>query len=158
MLFGHIESPANIAEHLGRLRELQEETGGITEFIPLVFVPYRTRLGRERGIREMLPVDRTKLLYAASRLFFGRVLVNLQTSWCKLGLPLALETLDVGVNDLGGTLLSESITRAAGGSHGQAMTPQAMVEAIRSAGRTAVRRDTLYDVLSVDEKATRRPA
>ena len=158
ILFGHIESPADIAEHLGRLRDLQQETGGITEFIPLVFVPYRTRLGRERGIREMLPAERTKLLYATSRLFFGRVLTNLQTSWCKLGLPLALETLEVGVNDLGGTLLSENITRTAGGRHGQAMTPQALAKAIRSTGRTPVHRDTLYNVLSVEETQTRRPA
>ncbi|MBN2477552.1 MAG: 5-amino-6-(D-ribitylamino)uracil--L-tyrosine 4-hydroxyphenyl transferase CofH [Pirellulales bacterium] len=158
MLFGHIESPANIAEHIGRLRDLQQQTGGLTEFIPLIFIPYRTRLGRERGIHEMLPVERTKLLYATSRLFFAPVLPNVQTSWCKLGLPTALETLDTGCNDLGGTLLSENITRTAGGRHGQAMTVEALVAAIRSAGRTPVHRDTLYNVLSVNDRAARRPA
>lgn len=147
LLFGHIESSQDIAEHLGRLRDLQQETGGFTEFIPLIFIPYRTELGRERGIAEMLPLPRTKLLYATSRLFFGRLLANLQTSWVKLGLAAALETLDVGVNDLGGTLLSENITRSAGGRHGQAMTADALVQAIQSAGRTPVHRDTLYNVL-----------
>ena len=152
ILFGHIESPPDIAEHLGRLRELQQETGGFTEFIPLIFVPYRTPLGRQRGIREMLPMPRVKLFYATSRLFFGRVLVNLQTSWVKLGLPAALETLNVGVNDLGGTLLSENITRSAGGAHGEAMALEGLAAAIRSAGRTPVRRDTLYNVLAVNEQ------
>lgn len=158
MLFGHIESPRDIAEHLGRLRDLQQQTGGITEFIPLIFVPYRTPLGRKRGIHEMLPAGRVKLLYATSRLFFGRTLANLQTSWCKLGMPLAVETFDVGVNDLGGTLLSENITRTAGGRHGTSATLPDLVRAIRSSGRTPVRRDTLYQVLEVNEQPLRRPA
>ena len=158
MLFGHVESPRDIAEHMGRLRDLQLETGGITEFIPLVFVPYRTELGRRRHINEMLPADQITLLYATSRLFFGRVIANLQTSWVKLGLAVALETLDAGVNDLGGTLLAESITRSAGGGHGQAMTPEELVRAIRSAGRVPVHRSTLYDVLKVDPQVMRRPA
>lgn len=158
ILFGHVESPEDVAEHLGRLRDLQQETGGITEFIPLVFVPYRTELGRTRGITEMPSAGRVKLLYATSRLFLGRAIPNLQTSWVKLGLDAALETLDVGVNDLGGTLLSESITRSAGGRHGQAMTVEGLIRAIRSAGRTPVHRDTLYNVLEVDPQSLRRPA
>jgi 7,8-didemethyl-8-hydroxy-5-deazariboflavin synthase CofH subunit len=158
MLFGHVESPGDIAEHLGLLRDLQQETGGLTEFIPLVFVPYRTELGRKHNIHEMLSAERTKLLYATSRLFFGSVLTNLQTSWVKLGLPAALETLDVGVNDLGGTLLSENITRSAGGKHGQTMTVGELVEAIQSSGRVPVHRDTLYNVLAVADEPVRRPA
>lgn len=158
MLFGHVERPEDIAEHLGRLRDLQQETGGITEFIPLIFVPYRTELGRRSNIHEMLPAHEAKLLYATSRLFLADLLPNLQTSWVKLGLDLALETLDVGVNDFGGTLLSENITRSAGGRHGQAMTVEAMARAIRSAGRVPVRRDTLYTLRSADDQAVRRPA
>ena len=158
MLFGHVESPGDIAEHLGLLRDLQQETGGLTEFIPLVFVPYQTELGRKHDIHEMLSVERTKLLYATSRLFFGRVLTNLQTSWVKLGLTTAIETLDAGVNDLGGTLLSENITRSAGGKHGQAMTPSGLVEAIQSSGRVPVHRDTLYNVLAEADEPVRRPA
>jgi FO synthase len=136
-----------VAAHLRVLRDLQAETGGITEFIPLVFVPYRTRLGRARGIRRMAPKEDVFLLYAVSRLFFGRLIPNLQTSWVKLGLDVAVESFDYGVNDLGGTLLEENITRSAGGTHGQALTLDEMADAIRRAGRTPIRRDTLYHYL-----------
>jgi FO synthase len=147
ILFGHIERPVHIAAHLRVLRDLQAETGGITEFIPLVFVPYRTPLGRARGIRRMLPKEDVFLLYAVARLFFGRLILNLQTSWVKLGLDAAVESFDYGVNDLGGTLLAENITRSAGGTHGQALTLDEMAAAIRRAGRTPARRDTLYHYL-----------
>jgi 7,8-didemethyl-8-hydroxy-5-deazariboflavin synthase CofH subunit len=147
ILFGHIEKPVHVAAHLRVLRDLQAETGGITEFIPLVFVPYRTPLGRARGIREMVPKEEVFLLYAVARLFLGRLIPNLQTSWVKLGLDTAVESFDYGVNDLGGTLLSENITRSAGGRHGQALTLPQMADAIRAAGRTPVRRDTLYHYL-----------
>jgi len=147
ILFGHIERPEHIAAHLRVLRDLQRATGGITEFIPLVFVPYRTPLGRARGIREMVPKEEVFLLYAVSRLFFGRLIPNLQVSWVKLGLDVAAESFDYGVNDLGGTLLSENITRSAGGRHGQALTLGEMADAIRRAGCIPVRRDTLYRYL-----------
>ena len=147
ILFGHIEKPIHVAAHLRVLRDLQAQTGGITEFIPLVFVPYRTPLGRTHGIREMVAKEEVFLLYAVSRLFFGRLIPNLQTSWVKLGLDTAVESFDYGVNDLGGTLMSENITRLAGGRHGQVMTLDGMVRAIAGAGRTPVRRDTLYHFL-----------
>jgi len=147
ILFGHIETPRHVAAHLGILRNLQAETDGFTEFIPLPFVPYRTPLGRARGITRMVSTADALLLHAVARLFFGRLLPNVQVSWCKLGIEAAMKSLSCGVNDLGGTLLSESITRLAGGTHGQAMTPEAMADAIRRAGRTPVRRDTLYHVL-----------
>jgi len=145
ILFGHIETPRHVAEHMRVLRDLQAATGGITEFIPLAFIPYRTPLGLARGIREMAPREDILLLYSVARLFFGRLIPNLQTSWCKLGLPLAVESFGSGVNDLGGTLMSENITRSAGGTHGQSMTLAEMVAAIRAAGRTPVRRTTLYE-------------
>jgi len=148
ILFGHIETPRHVAEHLRVLRDLQAATGGITEFIPLVFVPYRTPLGRARGIREMAPREDVLLLYSVARLFFGRLIGNVQTSWCKLGLRLAVESFDYGVNDLGGTLMSENITRSAGGTHGQSMTMAEMASAIRGAGRIPVRRDTLYEYVA----------
>ena len=147
ILFGHIERPEHVARHLGVLRDLQAETGGFTEFIPLVFVPYKTPLGLARGIREMIPKADVFLLYSVARLFFGRLLANLQTSWCKLGTDVAAESLSYGVNDLGGTLLAESITRTAGGRHGEAMTPAEMAALIRRAGKVPVRRDTLYHCL-----------
>ncbi len=150
MLFGHIETPEQTAGHLEHLRDLQQETGGITELIPLIFVPYNTRLGRSHGISDMLPRDRVLRFYAVCRLFMAHVLPNVQTSWVKLGLPLALETLRVGVNDIGGTLLSENITRCAGGRHGQAMTEEGLRQAIRSADRIAVHRDTLYEKMRTE--------
>ena len=147
ILFGHIERPEHVARHLGVLRNLQAETGGITEFIPLAFVPYKTPLGLARGIRRMAPKADVLLMYSVARLFFGRLIPNVQTSWCKLGVDVAAESLSYGVNDLGGTLLSESITRMAGGSHGEALEPGEMAEVIRRAGKVPVRRDTLYHYL-----------
>jgi len=155
ILFGHIETPAHVAEHLRVLRDLQAATGGITEFIPLPFVPYKTPLGRLRGIREMVAKEDAFLLYSVARLFFGRLIPNVQVSWCKLGLEAAVESLGYGVNDLGGTLLSENITRLAGGRHGQALTVDEMAAAIRRAGRTPVRRDTLYHYLDAPVQAGR---
>jgi len=147
MLFGHIETPRHIARHLAVLRDLQAETGGFTEFIPLPFVPYRTPLGRAGRVTEMVSKDRALAVHAVARLFFGRLLPNIQISWCKLGLQTAIEGLACGVNDLGGTLLEEHITRRAGGRHGQAMMPDELAEAIRRADRIPVRRDTLYHCL-----------
>jgi 2-iminoacetate synthase ThiH len=110
-------------------------------------MPFHTPLGRARSIRHVLPKEEVFLLYAVARLYFGRLIPNLQTSWVKLGLDVAVESFDYGVNDLGGTLMSENITRSAGGTHGQALTLADMAAAIRRAGRTPVRRDTLYHFL-----------
>jgi 7,8-didemethyl-8-hydroxy-5-deazariboflavin synthase CofH subunit len=147
ILVGHIETPGHVARHMAVLRDIQASTGGITEFIPLVFVPYRTPLARTHGITRMIPTEDVLHLYAVSRLFFADLVPNVQVSWCKLGLEAAVRSFDYGVNDLGGTLLSESITRCAGGTHGEALAPEEMARAIRRAGRTPVRRDTLYRVL-----------
>jgi 7,8-didemethyl-8-hydroxy-5-deazariboflavin synthase CofH subunit len=145
ILFGHIERPEHVARHLRVLRDLQQATGGITEFIPLPFVPYHTPLGRSRGISEMVGKEEAFLLYAVARLFFARLIPNIQVSWVKLGLEAAEESFRYGVNDLGGSLLAENITRTAGGQHGESLTPEEMVAAIRSTGRTPIRRDTLYN-------------
>jgi 7,8-didemethyl-8-hydroxy-5-deazariboflavin synthase CofH subunit len=153
ILFGHIERPVHVARHMAVLREIQQATGGITEFIPLPFVPYQTPLGQAHGIREMIPKEDVFLLYAVARLFFGRLIANLQTSWVKLGLDVAAESFNYGVNDLGGTLMEENITRTAGGRHGQALKLDEMVAAIRGAGCTPVRRDTLYHFLDAAVQA-----
>jgi 7,8-didemethyl-8-hydroxy-5-deazariboflavin synthase CofH subunit len=154
ILFGHIERPEHVARHLGVLRDLQRQTGGITEFIPLPFVPYRTPLGQAHGIHEMVAKEEAFLLYAVARLFFARLIPNVQVSWVKLGLEAAAESFQFGVNDLGGTLLAENITRTAGGRHGESLTLEELIAAIRGAGCTPVRRDTLYRVL--EEPATTR--
>jgi FO synthase len=144
MMFGHIETPRHQVAHLETIRRIQRETGGFTEFIPLPFVPYRTRLGRERGIAEMTPMSYLRRYYAVCRLFFGDLIANLQVSWVKLGLANAVELLDWGVSDFGGTLFEENITRTAGGRYGVRLSVDEIRAAIERAGRRPVRRDTQY--------------
>jgi len=144
IMFGHIETPREHAAHLDFIRRIQQDTGGFTEFIPLPFVPYRTRLGRECHVSEMISLDYLKRFYAVCRLVFGDLLGNLQVSWVKLGVDNALTLLDWGANDFGGTLHEENITRSAGGRHGVALTVEQIRGAIEHAGRRPVRRDTQY--------------
>ncbi|MFT4036137.1 MAG: CofH family radical SAM protein [Patulibacter sp.] len=119
----------------------------ITEFVPLRFIPHQTLLGRTRGVRE-LDADETLRLTAIFRLALGRSITNLQTSWVKLGLPLAAESLRWGVNDLGGTLMEENISRLAGADHGVRVTPQELIEAAHAAGRPAAQRSTAYELIA----------
>lgn len=149
IMFGHVETPTEVVEHLRTLRDIQDETAGFTEFIPLLFMPYQTKLGREFGVREMMPLDCVKLHYAVFRLFLGQAFRNLQTSWVKLGRLPSAEILEMGANDYGGTLFEESITRLAGGTHGEVMTPQEIEEVIRTRGRIPVQRDTIYNLIGV---------
>jgi len=144
IMFGHIETPRQQVAHLEMLRRIQADTGGFTELIPLPFVPYQTRLGREHQIAEMLPMAYLRRFYAVCRLFFGDLLPNLQISWVKLGIDNAVELLDWGVSDFGGTLFEENITRTAGGRHGVRLSVQEIRRAIERAGRRPVRRDTQY--------------
>src|SRR4051794_20077252 len=145
VMFGHIEEPWELAEHMRVVRELQERTGGITEFVPLSFVPFQTLLGRTHGIE---PISREENLKhtAVFRLALGRTIPNLQASWVKMGLDVATEALRWGVNDLGGTLMEESITRMAGGEHGVRLDPPQLIAAAHAASRPAAERTTLYDI------------
>ena len=122
VMFGHIEEPWELAEHMRVVRELQERTGGFTEFVPLSFIPFHTLLGRTHGIEEISREDNLRHT-AAFRLALGRTIPNLQASWVKMGLDAATEALDWGVNDLGGTLMEESISRLAGSYHGVKLEP-----------------------------------
>jgi FO synthase len=145
VMFGHIEEPWELAEHMRVVRELQERTGGITEFVPLSFVPFQTLLGRTHGIE---PIGRDENLKhtAVFRLALGRSIPNVQASWVKMGLDAATEALRWGVNDLGGTLMEESITRMAGGEHGVRLDPPQLIGAAHAAGRPAAERTTLYEI------------
>ena len=116
-MFGHVEEPWELAEHMRVIRELQERTGGITEFVPLSFIPYHTMLGRTHGLEEISREENLKHT-AVFRLALGHSIRNLQASWVKMGLDAATEALRWGVNDLGGTLMEESISRMAGSQHG----------------------------------------
>jgi FO synthase len=145
VMFGHIEEPWELAEHMRVVRELQERTGGFTEFVPLSFIPFHTMLGRTHGIE---PISREENLKhtAVFRLALGRTIPSLQASWVKMGLDAATEALRWGVNDLGGTLMEESISRMAGSEHGVKLDPEDLVGAAHRAGRPAAERTTLYDI------------
>ncbi|HST39380.1 MAG TPA: 5-amino-6-(D-ribitylamino)uracil--L-tyrosine 4-hydroxyphenyl transferase CofH [Conexibacter sp.] len=145
VMFGHIEEPWELAEHMRVIRELQERTGGITEFVPLSFIPFQTLLGRTHGVEEISREDNLKHT-AVFRLALGRTIRNVQASWVKMGLETATEALRWGVNDLGGTLMEESISRLAGSQHGTKLDPDQLVAAAHAAGRPAAERTTLYEL------------
>ncbi len=144
VMFGHIEEPWELAEHMRVIRELQERTGGITEFVPLSFIPFQTLLGRTHGVEEISREENLKHT-AVFRLALGRTIGSLQASWVKMGIETATESLRWGVNDLGGTLMEESISRLAGSYHGTRLDPQELVAAAHEAGRPAAERTTLYE-------------
>jgi FO synthase len=146
VMFGHIEEPRELARHMRVVRRLQERTGGITEFVPLSFIPYNTLLGRTHGVEEISRPDNLKHT-AAFRLALGRTIPNLQASWVKMGLDAATESLRWGVNDLGGTLMEENISRMAGSQHGVRLEPDQLIDAARRAGRTPAQRTTLYEIV-----------
>jgi FO synthase len=144
IMFGHVDRPVHWARHLLRLRDLQARTGGFTELVPLPFVPMETPI-HLRGQCRLGPTWREAvLMHAVSRLALHPHFVNIQTSWVKMGPAGAVACLRAGANDLGGTLMNESITRAAGAVFGQEMPPEAMEETIRSLGREPWQRTTLY--------------
>jgi FO synthase len=145
VMFGHIEEPWELAEHMRVVRELQERTGGITEFVPLSFIPFQTLLGRTHGVQEISREENLKHT-AVFRLALGRTIPSLQASWVKMGLDAATESLSWGVNDLGGTLMEESISRLAGSYHGTRLDPDQLVAAAHRVGRPAAERTTLYEI------------
>jgi len=147
VMFGHIEEPRELARHMRVIRALQERTGGITEFVPLSFIPFNTMLGRTHGIEEISAADNLKHT-AAFRLALGRTVPNLQASWVKMGLDAATEALHWGVNDLGGTLMEENISRMAGSQHGVRLEPEQLIGAARAADREPAQRTTLYEIVN----------
>jgi FO synthase len=146
VMFGHIEEPRELARHIEVVRSLQERTGGITEFVPLSFIPFNTLLGRTHGVEE-ISIEENLKHTAAFRLGLGRSITNLQASWVKMGLEGATESLRWGVNDLGGTLMEESISRMAGSQHGVRLEVDELIGAAHRAGRRAAQRDTGYRLL-----------
>ncbi len=146
VMFGHIEEPRELARHMKVVRGLQERTGGITEFVPLSFIPFNTMLGRTHGIEEISMRENLKHT-AAFRLSLGKSIRNLQASWVKMGLEGATEALRWGVNDLGGTLMEENISRMAGSQHGVRLEVEQLIDAARAAGRTPAQRSTLYEII-----------
>jgi FO synthase len=144
IMYGHVERPISWARHLLVLRDLQAETGGITEFVPLPFVHMEAPMYLRGQARKGPTLREAVLMHAVSRLALHPLITNIQTSWVKMGPEGAALCLNAGANDLGGTLMNESISRAAGTQHGQEFPPEAMEGLIRSIGRFPVQRDTLY--------------
>jgi FO synthase len=144
MMFGHVESPRNWARHLVRSREQQRSSGGFTEFVPLPFVHMEAPMWLRGQARSGPTFGETLLVHAIARLALHPWITNIQVSWVKLGAQGVAAALRAGVNDLGGTLMNESISRSAGAEHGQEFAPEAMEELIRSAGRIPRQRTTLY--------------
>jgi FO synthase len=144
IMFGHVDAPRHWARHLLRLRRLQTETSGFTELVPLPFVPMEAPM-QLRGQSRFGPTYREAvLMHAVARLALHPLIPNIQTSWVKMGPAGAAACLAAGANDLGGTLMNESITRAAGAAHGEEMPPAAMERLIRAIGRKPCQRTTLY--------------
>jgi FO synthase subunit 2 len=149
-MFGHVETPLDRLRHLDLLRSIQRETGGFTEFVPLSFVHAEAPLFAKEPDVSPGPTGNDVLrLYAIARLMLGPTIGNIQASWVKEGLRASQWLLACGVNDLGGTLINESISTAAGAQHGQLVSPSALRRVIRDAGRVPAQRDTRYTQLRV---------
>ena len=144
IMFGHVERPEHWARHLLRAKEQQQRSGGFTEFVPLPFVHMEAPMWLQGRARSGPTFGESLLLHAVARLALHPAITNIQASWVKLGPEGVAAALRAGVNDLGGTLMNESISRSAGSEHGQEMAPEAMERLIRANGRVPRQRTTLY--------------
>ncbi|MBX5490017.1 MAG: 5-amino-6-(D-ribitylamino)uracil--L-tyrosine 4-hydroxyphenyl transferase CofH [Chloroflexi bacterium] len=160
IMFGHLETSRQRAAHLALLREIQRETHGFTEFVPLAFVHQEAPMFAQQ-VGQAVPAgpsgDAVVAMYAVARLMLGRDIPNLQVSWVKQGLQLSQHCLGAGANDYGGTLINESISTAAGATHGQLVRPGEMRRLIRDAGRIPAERTTTYQLRRVFEQEPAEP-
>jgi FO synthase len=153
IMFGHVEAPEHWARHLLRARAQQQQSGGFTEFVPLPFVHMEAPMWLKGKARSGPTFGESLLLHAVARLALHPAITNIQASWVKLGPEGVAAALRAGVNDLGGTLMNESISRSAGSEHGQEMSPQAMEALIVAIGRRPRQRTTLYANASSERRA-----
>lgn len=152
IMFGHVETPAHWVRHLALLRDVQKDTGGFTEFVPLSFVHQEAPMFRRRlvpGVRRGATGADVVRLHALARLMLGPTFRNIQCSWVKEGPKLAQVLLAAGANDLGGTLINESISTSAGAPHGQLVPPSELRRLARDVGRVPAQRTTTYGILKV---------
>jgi FO synthase len=143
-MFGAVEQPRSWARHIIRTRDLQRQTGGFTEFVPLPFVHMATPLYLQRRARRGPTFREALLMHAVGRIAYHGAIENIQVSWVKMGAAGATQMLRAGVNDLGGTLMDENISRAAGATHGQFMGEEEFTAVVEPLGRTLEQRTTLY--------------
>jgi FO synthase len=158
IMFGHVDTLRHWARHLIHLRDLQRRTGGITEFVPLPFVPMEAPMALRGESRRGPTLREVRLMHAVARLALNPHITSIQTSWVKLGDAGVTTCLQGGANDIGGTLMDESISRAAGASHGQEMPPAQMEALIHSIGRIPRQRTTLYGSVDSGIRAAGRAA
>ena len=144
MMYGHVEEPADWVRHILLLRSIQKRTGGFTEFVPLGFIHQNTRLFRHGGARPGARYEDHLRVHALARVLLHRSIRNIQISWVKLGFPTSLACLAAGANDFGGTLMEESISKAAGATFGEFVSPEEFRSMIHSIGRVAAERTTTY--------------
>ncbi len=158
IMFGHVERPVHVARHMVRTRDLQKETGGFTEFVPLPFVHMATPIFLQRRARPGPTFREALLIHAVARIAYRGVLDNIQVSWVKMGVSGARQVLRAGANDLGGTLMDENISRAAGASHGQELDEAEFRQIVEPIGRTLEQRTTLYGRVQTVGRRLRPPA
>jgi FO synthase len=148
IMYGHVEKPVHWARHLIRIRDLQRKTGGFTEFVPLPFVHMEAPMYLKGKARRGPTFREALLMHSVARIALHGHIHNIQASWVKMGHAGVLACLNAGCNDLGGTLMNESISRAAGTLHGQETSPEEMTRIIRSANRVPRQRSTTYGDVS----------
>jgi FO synthase len=146
-MYGHIEQPEHVANHLALIREIQKQTGGFTEFVPLGFIHEKNVLFNHLGARPGASAPEDLRMLAVTRLFLRPWIRNVQMSWVKMGAKLSQLALLAGCNDFGGTLMEESISRESGANHGENLPAEEMRRLIREMGRVPVQRSTTYQVL-----------
>lgn len=149
MMYGHTERPEHWVRHILLLREIQQETGGFTEFVPLGFIHSQTRLFQSGRARAGRSVHEDLIVHALARVLLHGHIPNIQVSWVKMGFDLSLACLDAGANDFSGTLMEESISKAAGATFGESVAPGEFRAMIRTTGRIPAERSTTYKILKV---------
>jgi 7,8-didemethyl-8-hydroxy-5-deazariboflavin synthase CofH subunit len=157
MMYGHVEEPADWVRHILLLRSIHKRTGGFTEFVPLGFIHEKTRLYKHGGARAGAGREEHLRVHALSRVLLHGAIKNVQVSWVKLGFEVSLACLNAGANDFGGTLMEESISKAAGANFGEYVSPEQFRRMIRSMGRVAAERSTTYKIRRVFEVADDAP-
>lgn len=146
MMYGHVEEPADWVRHLLLLRAIQKRTAGFTEFVPLGFIHQNTRLFKHGGARPGAARDEHRCVHALSRVLLHGAIGNIQVSWVKLGIETSLACLEAGANDFGGTLMEENISKAAGATFGEYVSPEEFRAHIRKIGRVPAERSTTYKI------------
>jgi len=156
-MYGHVEEPADWVRHMLLLRSIQKRTGGFTEFVPLGFIHENTRLYRHGGARPGAKRDEHLRVHALARVLLHGAIKNLQVSWVKLGFETSLACLRAGANDFSGTLMEENISKAAGATFGEYVSPEEFRVRIRSIGRVPAERTTTYKIRRIFDNAEHDP-